>query len=105
METRIGLFSARASASAALPQGRQCTGLPACWRRYGEVSRPSRFSDAAIVRFPARVVNQTWGPPGAMPPGIAGPETDTENRGHTASERMTVLGGGSPVLLHCLVRF
>src|SRR5262252_939217 len=51
MERRIGLFSLRARSSASAPHGNQSTGFVACWRRYGLLSWPSRFSViAASVR-------------------------------------------------------
>src|SRR5437667_12763064 len=43
MERKIGLFCFFASSNASLPQGRQSTGLWACWRRYGLFSRLNRF--------------------------------------------------------------
>src|SRR4051812_49467746 len=44
MESRIGLSSSRARASASSPHGYQSTGFSACWRRYGLVSCASRFT-------------------------------------------------------------
>jgi hypothetical protein len=41
---RTGTSRRLASAKASPPQGHQSTGLLACWRRYGEVALPSRFT-------------------------------------------------------------
>src|SRR5712664_1200408 len=43
MLRKMGRSSARAVAKASSPQARQSTGLCACWSRYGEVSKASRF--------------------------------------------------------------
>src|SRR5579862_690343 len=43
METKTGLFSARAFSNAASPHGSQSTGLNACCRRYGLFSEMSAF--------------------------------------------------------------
>src|ERR1700731_1638759 len=43
MESRIGTSRAAASASARGVHCCQCTGLSACWRRYGLVASPSVF--------------------------------------------------------------
>src|SRR6185369_15953274 len=43
MERKIGLLRFFASSNASSPQGRQSTGLWACWRRYGLFSWLIRF--------------------------------------------------------------
>jgi hypothetical protein len=45
----MGLSSARARCSASSPQGYQSTGLPACWRRYGEASWDRRLGGGCGV--------------------------------------------------------
>src|SRR5687768_14142240 len=49
MLSRIGLSSRRARSSASSPHGYQSTGLWACWRRYGLVSRARRFIGSRIA--------------------------------------------------------
>src|ERR1700759_4641845 len=44
MLSSTGTLRWAASANAAGPQAFQSTGLSRCWRRYGEVSSPSRFT-------------------------------------------------------------
>src|SRR3982074_323509 len=51
MERKIGLLRFFASSKASLPQGRQSTGLWACWRRYGLFSWLNRFVCMGFV-FP-----------------------------------------------------
>src|SRR5436190_9875691 len=50
MERKIGLFSRRALANASSPHGIQSTGFCACWRRYGDFSRPRRFAGSDIAQ-------------------------------------------------------
>src|SRR3954464_2974272 len=46
IESRIGLSSSRARASASSLHSHQATGLCACWRRYGLVAAGRRFTPA-----------------------------------------------------------
>ena len=48
MDSRTGRSRAAASASACGVHCCQCTGLSACWRRYGLVARPSGVSQAHV---------------------------------------------------------
>ncbi len=54
METSSGRSSSRARRSASGPQGSQSTGLSACCRRYGEVSRARAFGMGAAYPAMAR---------------------------------------------------
>src|SRR5438132_7092223 len=60
MLRKIGLFSCRALEKASSPQACQSTGLCACWSRYGDFSRASRFV-CACVRGAAFVVTMSLG--------------------------------------------
>src|SRR3954451_14344604 len=55
-ESRIGLSSSRARASASSPHGYQSTGFSACWRRYGLVSCASRFTGRLLAARGALVL-------------------------------------------------
>src|SRR3954453_316497 len=69
IDTKIGLSSVRACASASSPHGYQSTGLSLCWRRYGEVSAARRFGMARprlppqqrALDLPARRLRQRFG--------------------------------------------
>lgn len=50
MDSRIGTSRSAASASAAGDHSCQCTGLSACWRRYGDVESTSLFTCSSVSR-------------------------------------------------------
>src|ERR1700758_797890 len=56
MESRIGTSRAAASASACGVHCCQCTGLSACWRKYGLVASPSVF----IPADSAGLIGRSW---------------------------------------------
>src|SRR3984893_747657 len=74
MESRIGTSRAAASASARGVHCCQCTGLSACWRKYGLVASPSVFAAAGSAVLSAG----SWRPrrPVRRPGGLVGALTD-----------------------------
>src|SRR5437879_4940617 len=85
MDSRIGTSRAAASASASGVHCCQCTGLSACWRRYGLVAEPSVFVAAGSagliagscrprrpVRPPGRLVGALTDRVGALVGGLVG---------------------------------